>query len=422
MRHRRSVRRASTSASPVRRSPVQSLRVRRDRPRSVWVPKTRIRRCRVRARLMSRVSAAVADRFRGVVLSLGYWSLRRLLELAVLRSRSEREKEIEILLLRHQLRVLERQVARPALTPADRALLAAFSRVLPRQAWKRSLCVAPATLLRWHRELVARRWTYPHRPPGRAATSAEIRELVVRLARENPAWGYRRVQGELVGLGIKLAASTVWSILKESGIEPCPRRLEQSWADFLRAQAASILECDFLTVDTLFLRRFYVLFFIELATRRVRLAGITTNPDGRWVAQQARNFLMELGDEEVRPRFLVRDRDSKFSRDFDEVFRSEGIRVIKAPVRAPKARAHAERWVGSVRRECLDRLLILGRRHLQHVLVGYVRHFNEHRPHRALGQRPPLNAEQPLADVIDLDRVRRRDLLGGLIHEYRLAA
>ena len=169
------------------------------------------------------------------------------------------------------------------------------------------------------------------------------------------------------------------------------------------------------------------MFFIELATRRVHLAGITTNPDGRWVTQQARNLLMQLDDEGVRPRFLVRDRDSKFTREFDEVFRSEGIRVIKAPVRAPKARAHAERWVGSVRRECLDRLLILGRRHLQHVLATYTRHYNEHRPHRALGQRPPLSEpppsdEQPMADVIDLDQVRRRDLLGGLIHEYQLAA
>jgi putative transposase len=357
-----------------------------------------------------------------MVLSFAYWSLRRLLELVVLRRRSEREKEIEILLLRHQLRVLQRQVARPQLTPADRALLAALSRVLSRQRWKSSVFVTPATLMRWHRELVARRWTYPHRRPGRPPTGAEVRALVVRLARENPSWGYRRIQGELVGLEIKLAASTVWTILKEAGIEPAPRRLEQNWSEFLRAQAASILECDFLTVDTLFLKRFYVLFFIELATRRVHLAGITTNPDGRWVTQQARNLLMELGDDGIQPRLLVRDRDSKFTRDFDEVFRSEGIQVIKAPVGAPKVRAHAERWVGSVRRECLDRLLILGRRHLHHVLAAYVRHFNEHRPHRALGQQPPLSDRQPLADVIDLDRLRRRDLLGGLIHEYQLAA
>jgi putative transposase len=271
-----------------------------------------------------------------VVLSFLYWSLRRLVELLVLRSRSKREKEIEILLLRHQLRVLERQVGRPQLTQADRALLAAFSQVLPRHARKRSLFVKPATLLRWHRELVARRWTYPHKRPGRPATQAEVRELVVRLARENPDWGYRRIQGELAGLGVKLAASTVWMILKEAGIEPAPKRLETSWAEFLRRQAASILECDFLTVDTLFLKRFYVLFFIELATRRVHLAGITTNPDGRWVTQQARNLLMQLDDDGVRARFLVRDRDSKFTRSFDEVFRSQSIRVIKAPVQAPK--------------------------------------------------------------------------------------
>src|SRR6266542_5663345 len=202
-----------------------------------------------------------------MVLSFTYWSLRRLLELVALRRRSEREKEIEILLLRHQLRVLERQVARPQLTQADRALLAALSRMLPRQAWRRSFLVTPATVLRWHRDLVARRWTYPHRRPGRPSTTAEVRELVVRLARENPGWGYRRIQGELVGLGIKLAASRVWAILKEAGIEPAPQRLETSWAGFLRQQAASILECDFLTVDTLFLKRFYVLFFIELGSR-----------------------------------------------------------------------------------------------------------------------------------------------------------
>jgi putative transposase len=320
-------------------------------------------------------SVLVAGRSRGVAGSLLYWSLRRLLELFVLRRRSVREKEIEILLLRHQFRVLERQVARPELTPADRALLAALSRMLPRQAWKRSCFVTRATLLRWHRELVALRWTYPHRRPGRPATPAQVRQLVVRLARENPGWGYRRIQGELVGLGVKLAASTVWMILKEAGVEPAPKRLETSWPEFLRRQAASILECDFLTVDTLFLKRFYVLFFIELATRRVHVAGITTNPDVAWATQQARNLLMQLDDEGVRPWFLIRDRDSKFTREFDEVFHSEGIRIIKVPVRAPKARAHAERWVGTVRRECLDRLLILGRRHLERVLSVCTIHY-----------------------------------------------
>jgi len=199
------------------------------------------------------------------------------------------------------------------------------------------------------------------------------------------------------------AASTVWTILKEAGIQPAPNRLEASWSAFLRAQAASILECDFLTADTLFLKRFYVLFFIELATRRVHLAGITTNPDGRWATQQARNLPMQLEYEGARPWFLVRDRDSKFTREFDEVFRSEGIRVIKAPVRAPKARAHAKRWVGSARRECLDRILILGRRHLQHVVATYTPHYNEHRPQaRAL---TPIPSGRAPADVLE-DSVR----------------
>jgi putative transposase len=361
-------------------------------------------------------------------LSLLYWSLRRLLELIVLRMRSERAKEIEILVLRHQLHVLERQVARPQLRPADRALLAALSRALPRRAWS-SFLVTPATLLRWHRELVARRWTYPHRRPGRPATPDDVRTLVLRLGRENPSWGYRRIQGELVGLGVSLAASTVWEILRREGIDSAPRRVESSWAEFLRRQAASILECDFLTVDTVFLKRFYVLFFIELASRRVHLAGVTANPDGAWVTQQARNLLMRLDDDGVRARFLIRDRDRKFTRDFDEVFRAEGIRIIKAPVRAPRARAHAERWVGSLRRECLDRLLILGRRHLASVVRVYAQHYNEHRPHRSLAQRAPLakpppktGERTPMVEPLRLDRLRRRDRLGGLLHEYELAA
>jgi putative transposase len=365
--------------------------------------------------------------FWGMVLSFLYWALRRLLELLVLRMRSERAKEIEILVLRHQLQLLERQVARPQLRPADRALLAAFSRILPRRAWA-PFFVTPATLLRWHRELVARRWTYPHRRPGRPGTPVGVRELVLRLARENPGWGYRRIQGELVGLGIRIAASTVWTILREAGVEPAPRRLESSWREFLRRQAASIIECDFLTVDTVFLKRFYVLFFIELASRRVRIAGITANPDGAWVTQQARNLVMRLDDERVRIRFLIRDRDSKFTASFDEVLRSEGIRVIKAPVRAPRARAHAERWVESLRRECLDRLLILGRRHLERVVHVYAQHYNEHRPHRSRDQRPPLAKPPPIDGpapsnvLLQLDRLRRRDRLGGLLHEYELAA
>jgi putative transposase len=352
----------------------------------------------------------------GLLVSLVYWVLRRLLELVAFRLRSDRSKELEILVLRHQLHVLQRQVTRPRLRPADRLLLAGLSRLLPRQAWW-SLFVSPATLLRWHRELVARRWIYSRRTVGRPRTERAIFELVLRLARENPSWGYRRIHGELVGLGIVVAPSTIWGILRRHGIEPAPRRAELSWPRFLRAQASAIIACDFLTVDTVFLRRLYVLFFIELASRRVHFGGVTANPNGRWVTQQARNLVMALADAERPVRFLVRDRDSKFTRDFDEVFRSAEIRVIRTPVRAPRAKAHAERWVGSLRRECLDRILIVGRRQLEQVVRTYISHHNEHRPHRSLEQRPPL-ANAPPAEQPSANRIGRRDRLGGLIHEY----
>src|ERR671931_1839567 len=322
-------------------------------------------------------------------LSFAYWVVRRLFELLVLFGRSERAKEVEILVLRHELQVLRRQVGRPRLRSADRALLAALSQVLP-QARRRSLLVRPASLLRWHRALVRRRWTYERRRPGRPALLGPTRRLIVRLAAENPSWGYKRIHGELVGLGISLSASSVWNVLRRQGIEPAPRRASLSWREFLRQQAAGILECDFFTVETLWLRRLYVLFFIELARRRVHLAGVTANPNGAWVAQQARNLIMTLADQEQRPRFLIRDRDNKFTATFDEVFRSEGIRVIQTPVAAPRAKAHAERWVGSVRRECLDRILIVSRGHLERVLRAYVAHHNLHRPHRALKQQPPM--------------------------------
>jgi putative transposase len=294
--------------------------------------------------------------------------------------------------------------------------------MLPPDRWG-SVFVRPETIRRWHRSLLARRWTYPRRPPGRPATNAGVRKLIVRLARENPDWGYRCIQGELARLGVRIAASTVWSILQQAGIEPTPRRSSESWRAFLRARANGIIACDFFTVDTVLFRRLYVLVFIELATRQVYLAGITANPTGEWATQQARNII-ELFVERTEPiRFLIHDRDSKFTAAFDEVFRSEGIRTIRTPVRAPRANAFIERWIGTVRRECLDRILIVNRRHLERVLPLYIRHYNEHRPHRSLHQQPPL--EEPprrLETVVALDRVRRRDVLGGLIHEYKAAA
>jgi putative transposase len=353
--------------------------------------------------------------------SFAYWVVRRLLELVVLRLRSERSKELEILVLRHQLHVLQRQVARPRLRPVDRLLLAALSRSLPRPEWS-SFFVSPTTLLRWHRQLVARRWTHARRSVGRPRTSNGISHLVLRLARENPTWGYRRIHGELVGLGIRIAPSTIWAILRRQGIQPAPRRAELSWSQFLRAQASAIVACDFLTVDTVWLRRLYVLFFIELGSRRVHFGGVTANPHERWVTQQARNLVMTLGDREQPVRLLVRDRDSKFTRGFDEVFRSEGVRVIRTPVRAPRAKAHAERWVGSLRRECLDRILIPGRRQMEQVVRAYISHHNEHRPHRSLEQRPPLAKPLPATPPPLPCSIARRDRLGGLLHEYQAIA
>jgi len=303
-----------------------------------------------------------------VVVSVVYLVLRRLLELIVLRVRGDATKDIELLVLRHEVMVLRRQVTRPRLEPADRTLLAALSQVLPRRRWT-VFFVRPATLLRWHRELVTRRWTYPRNTPGRPSTTGQVRGLVLRLATENPTWGYRRVHGELVGLGHRVSASTVWRILHRAGIDPAPRRTGPSWREFCTAQANSILACDLFTVDTVLLQRLYVLFVMELGTRRVHVLGATTSPTGQWVAQQARNLLMELYDHAQRFRFLVRDRDAKFTLVFDAVFAAVGIQVVKTPVQAPRANAYAERFVGTVRRECLDRMLIVGRRHLQIVLA-----------------------------------------------------
>ena len=296
-------------------------------------------------------------------------------------------------------------------------MFAALSRFVPRAAWA-NLAVRPDTLLRWHRQLVMRRWTYTHRKPGRPPLERSLRELILRLAHENPHWGYKRIVGELKGLGISVSATSVRKVLLEAGLQPAPERTRSSWRGFLRAQAASVLACDFLTVDTAFLRRLYVLFFISLETRRIEYVACSSNPDGRWVAQQGRNLVMQLGDEQPF-RFLIHDRDAKFSQGFDEVFRSEGIKVIRTPVQTPNANAHAERWVRTLRADCLDRILIFGHRHLEHVLRSHHRHYNAHRPHRALRLRPPDGCEPTPRGATD--RLRRRDLLGGLIHEYEAA-
>jgi putative transposase len=357
-----------------------------------------------------------------LVVSLLYLLFRRALAVAALRLRSREFKELEIVVLRHELGVLRRQVSRPQLEVSDRVFLAAASRLLSGTS-RQSFFVRPDTLLGWHRRLVRRRWTYAGRRPGRPAISDDVVALVLRLARDNPRWGYQRIVGELAGVGVRVSATSVAKILRKAGLSPAGARAQLSWDKFLRAHAASMLACDFFTVETLWLGRLYVLFFLELGTRRVHLAGCTANPDGRWTTQQARQLAWSLSGRVTPIRFLLHDRDSKFSRAFDEVFRSEGVEIIRTPFRAPNANAFAERWVGTIRRDCLDWLLITSRRQLEHVLRVYVDHYNGHRPHRALDLTPPI--PRPRLHLVGSNspgQVRRRDRLGGLIHEYARAA
>jgi putative transposase len=348
-----------------------------------------------------------------------YLIVCRLLELIVLFARGDRAKEIEILVLRHELSILRRQVGRPKFEPQDRLLLAAMGRLLPRCSWS-VFPVRPETILRWHRRLVARRWTYPHRR-GRPPIGGEVRALILRLARENTSWGYLRIVGELRKLGIDVSATFVRHVLASAGLPPAPLRDRQSWRAFLQAHGESILACDFFTVDTVWLRRLYVLVFLSIGSRRVEYVACTSKPDTAWMLQQARNLLMELDDRDRQVRFLLHDRDAKFPRAFDALLANEKIKVIRTPVQAPNANAYMERWVGSVRRECLDRLLILGRRQLEHALRVYIRHYNHNRPHRSLDLEPPDPSARPAgrsnAKFHDL-RVSRRNLLGGVIHEY----
>jgi transposase InsO family protein len=348
---------------------------------------------------------------------LTYNALRCILQFLVLVLRRDRSKEIEVLVLRHQVAVLRRQVHRSDLEPADRVLLAALSRLLRRSSWG-AFFVTPATLLRWHRELIARRWTYPHRAPGRPAIPASLRDAVLQLARENPHWGYQRIAGELLGLGHRLSPSTVRTILLQAGLPPAPRRTGPIWRQFLTAQAHGILAVDFLHIDTVLLKRIYVFFGIEHATRRVHLLGLTEHPTGRWVTQQARNLMMDLP---APFGFLLRDRDAKYTTRFDAVFHAEGITTVKTPIQAPRANAICERWIGTLRRECTDRLLIYHERHLRAVLTVCLAHYYQHRPHRTLHRRPPQPLQPPPANL-PANQIRRRRIFHGLINQYEPVA
>ncbi|WP_245881682.1 integrase core domain-containing protein [Streptomyces milbemycinicus] len=309
--------------------------------------------------------------------------------------------------------------------PADRLWFAALSSLIPRRRWAKVFPVTPSTRLAWHRNLVARRWDYSRRRrgPGRPPTQAAVKNLVLRLARENSRWGHRRIQGELARLGHPIAASTVWQILHTAGIDPAPRRTGPTWCEFLSAQATSLIACDFLHIDTISLQRLHALVFLEHRTRRLHIAGVTAHPTTAWATQQARNLATDLGIRMDSLRFLIRDRDSKYTDAFDAVFQAEDIEIVKTPVRAPKANAHCERVIGTLRREVLDHILILGEGHVRRVLATYQRHCNAHRPHRARCQLPPQAHGQPPPVLKPASRkVLRTRVLGGVINEYRYAS
>ena len=359
-----------------------------------------------------------------VIFTLVYLIVRSVLGLLVVLFRRDLSKDAELLVLRHENAVLRRHVGRVRYEPGDRAWLAALARLIPRRRWSEVFPVTPATLLAWHRKLAAKKYdTSKRRKPGRPPTSRTIARL--RLAKENPLWGYRRIHGELTKLGVTVAPSTIWEILHAAGIDPAPRRSGPTWRQFLHAQAAGILAVDFLHVDTVLLKRIYVLVFIEHGTRRMHLGGVTASPTGEWTVQQARNLALSLGERFEGIKFLVRDRGSNFPASFDAVFQAAGTRTLRTAVQAPRMNAICERLVGTLRRELLDHVLILGERHLRAVLTEYQAHYNTARPHQGIAQHlPDDEPDAPRATVTDVSaqQIRRKPVLGGLINEYTHAA
>ncbi|WP_331763159.1 integrase core domain-containing protein (plasmid) [Streptomyces sp. NBC_01590] len=359
-----------------------------------------------------------------MLLRLAYLGMANAFAMPRLLPMSDRDKDVEILALRHQLSVLEHQLGKEKVrfSPSDRAFLAALLHRLPRDVLRRlRLLVRPDTVLRWHRDLVARRHAAESKPkrPGHPRTVRSIRALVLRLARENPTWGYRRLHGELLVLGVRVAPSTVWEIRREAGIDPSPQRSSSTWADFLRSQADALLACDFFETVTLSGARMYVLAVIEHGSRRIRILGATAHPTTAWVAQAAKNLVMDLEDARCRARFLIRDRDGKFPALFDAILADAGIEVVLSGVRMPRMNSIMERWVQTCRRELLDRTLIWNQRHLLHALRAFEQFYNSHRPHQGIANARPLYPlPTPITDPDEIARldIRRRDRLGGIRH------
>ena len=353
--------------------------------------------------------------------SLIYSLVRVLLDVMATSHGDQAKLQAEVLVLRRQVQVLERQIKRVRWAPGDRMVLAALRERIPPSAWA-GLLVKPETVLGWHRQLVRRRWAaYRDRPRrGRPPILAECCQLILRMARENPRWGYFHIRGELLKVGHSVAATTIRSVLLSAGIPPAGRRSELSWKQFLAAHAETLLAADFFSVDTIFFKRLYVLIYVHLATRRVVAASCTAQPTEAWVTQQARNLGWKLEEEGIKVSVVIHDRDKKFAPKADAVFKSEGARVILTPLMAPRANAHAERWIGSCRRECLDWMLVVNERHLEAILREYCLHYNHERPHRSRNLRPPASRGDPVPPVGG--RLERSTRLGGLLSAYRLVA
>jgi transposase InsO family protein len=353
-------------------------------------------------------------------------ALSLLLDLISLRGRPDHDKDVEILLLRQQLRILHRKQPRaPRISRWEKRTFVILARKLtglttsgPARLTQVVLLFKPDTLLKWHRELVCRKWTFKKKASrGRPPICPELEALLLRLAKANPAWGYGKLEGELGTLGYEIGRSTIRDVLKRKRVPPVPDRSKQGsrWRTFLGHYKDEIVACDFFTVETAWLKTLYILFFIELGSRRVHLAGCTPNPTSAWVTQQARQLSWKIQDGRVPASFLIHDRDTKFPAAFDTVFTSENIVIIRTPIQAPDANAFGERWIRSAREECLDKLLVLGERHLQRVLTTYVDYYNHSRPHQGLDQQCPV----PLQRSMTRDGpIERRDILGGVVHAY----